>query len=189
MSFFQGQNVGLYVWANSFTPGASSRMTYRGQRSFYGDNQPIVFWNGIPLDNSEWNNTLGGSDQSNRLMDMDPSAIQNLEVMNSMVKRASYGIWGGNGVIQTDSRDRVKGPIQVAFTSAISRKLVGQLPSLQSTYGPGRTQNGETVYLGPGTSNRFSWGPEIADLIYDGNSSFPYDSNGDLYVVLRRYNR
>ena len=182
MSSLQGKDAGLYVFANSFTPGASSRMTFRGMRSFYGSNQPTLIWNGIALDNAEWNNGVSGTDQSNRLMDIDPTAFHTTDMIKSMVHRAGYGIWGGDGIINTASKERATGPAQVSFLSSIGVNQVSQLPRRQNTYAPGFTQNGISTYLGPETFYRSSWGPPINELIYDGDPTYPYDNNGQLFL-------
>lgn len=182
MSLLHGKDAGLYIRANSFTPGASSRMTFRGFRSFYGDNQPTLLWNGIPLDNAEWNNGLAGTDQSNRLMDLDPTALQDISMIRTMVQRASYGIWGGDGIIETQSKNRRKGDATITFLSSIGMNQVSQLPKLQDIYAPGITSDGDFYYFGPETGNRNSWGPPINQLIYDGDPSYPYDNNGRLFL-------
>ena len=52
-------------------------------------------------------------------------------------------------------------------------------PALQSTFSQGRAQAGNLAYLGPETSNVFSYGPALSSLEFDG-SSYLYDSNGRL---------
>jgi hypothetical protein len=76
----QSKTSGLNIFANSFTPGASSRMTFRGYRSFNKNNNgPLILLNGIPFNNNELGNGTAGTDQSNRLIDIDPHFIEDIE--------------------------------------------------------------------------------------------------------------
>lgn len=65
------------------------------------------------------------------------------------------------------------------YSSTVEAKKANQLPTLQSTYAQGGTQNGKIVYRGPETNELFSYGPSIQSLEYDG-SNYPYDLNGKL---------
>ena len=176
----QSKLAGLSISANSYTPGASSRMLLRGFRSFRNNNQPIVLFNGLPINNSEWNNSIGHTDQSNRLIDIDPNFIESIEVVKSMATRARYGLIGGNGIISIRTKKGHIGKPRITIKTSIGIDELSNTPLLQDTWAQGRTIAGEQIYNGPETMDGFSWGPEIKDLIYDGNSSYPFDKNGQL---------
>ena len=175
----QSQTAGLIVNANSFTPGASTSSILRGYRSLLGNNEPLIILDGMPIDNSQWGKFSGGTDQSNRLIDLNSNDIESIEVIKSGAGRAKYGIVGANGVISiTSKRGKSQKPI-ISVRSMLSLDQVSTLPALQNKYAQGRQSNGERVYRGPETGEGFSWGPELSTLEYDG-SDYDFDSNGRL---------
>ena len=178
----QAQVSGLSISNNSYSPGASTRMILRGYRSLLGSSEPQIFLDGMPLDNSEWHNGLRGTDQSNRLMDIDPNSIESISVVKNSADRAQYGIVGGNGVIHIKTKKGKPSKPRFSFSSSIGLDMVTQLPALQSTYAPGRTIDGISSYRGPELVEASSWGPLIDDLVYEVDVDYPFDNNGRLVV-------
>lgn len=182
----QNQTTGLSISANSYAPGASTRMILRGYRSFLGDNQPLILLNGLPYDNSEWNYRSGGTDKSNRLLDLDPSTIASIEVVNSIAGRARYGILGGNGVVNIKTKQRFTVKPSISFSSTIGMDKISLVPELQNTYAQGRSIGDVPKYRGPENYETHSWGPAISTLYFDGDTSYPYDKNGKLTTTRGR---
>lgn len=176
----QGRTAGLNVYANSYSAGASTKMTFRGNRSILNSNQPLVLLNGMPIDNSEWNNVSGGVDQSNRMIDIDPHMIESIDFEKGMSARAKYGIVGANGVISIKTKEGYKTKPKITLSSTISSSEITNLPELQYEFAQGRTRDGIQSYLGPETGEASSWGPPLFRLYYDGNSNYEYDNNGAL---------
>jgi len=172
----QAKAAGLSINANSYTPGASSLILMRGFRSFRNSNQPSIFLNGLPINNSEWNNVLNGTDQSNRFMDIDPNAIESVQLLKSMAGRAKYGMLGGNGILSIRTKRAHRKNKRIHFKSSYSIEEISNTPDLQETYAQGRANN----YRGPENNEQFSWGPLLSELGYDGDSNYPYDKNGKL---------
>ena len=52
-----GKVPGVNILSSSGVPGASSRITIRGNTSFYGDNQPLFVVDGVPYDTAKQNQT------------------------------------------------------------------------------------------------------------------------------------
>lgn len=179
----QSKIAGLSVLSNSYSPGGSSSMLFRGHRSFYGSNEPLIILDGIPIQNKEWNNSNGGTDQSNRLMDIDPNIIERIDFTNSSFDRARYGIVGANGVLHITTKKGAFEKTKITYRSTIGIDEVSRLPELQDTYGSGRIDNGSSIYRGPQTFETSSWGPRIDDLVFDGNTMYPFDTNGELFVA------
>lgn len=176
----QSKITGLNIFANSYTPGASSRMIFRGYRSANNSNQPLILLNGIPLDNSEFLNSTYGPDQSNRLIDIDPKLIESVDFIGSAAGRAKYGIVGANGVLLVQTKNSYQKKLNISYSTTLLKNQVSNLLLLQNSRAQGRIIEGDERYLGPETSNGFSWGPEISELSYDGSTDYPYDKNGRL---------
>ncbi len=176
----QGRTAGLNVYANSYTAGASSKITFRGLRSIQNSNQPLILLNGMPINNTEWGNGRGGTDQSNRLIDIDPMMVESIDFQSSMSARAKHGIVGANGVISIKTKKGFKIKPQITFSSTVSRSELTNMYALQYEYAQGRTVNGVQMYRGPDTAEGSSWGPLMTQLSYDSDIDYPYDVNGSL---------
>ena len=174
----QSKLPGLNILANSYTPGASSRMNFRGYRSVLNSSEPLILLNGIPINNSEFLNGIDGTDQSNRLIDLDPHFIENVEFIGSAAGRARYGIVGANGILSIHTKTDSSKKLRIGFSSSIMNGNVSRLPELQNTRAQGRIVNGEARYLGPETANGFSWGPLVSKLYYDNFNESLFDKNG-----------
>ena len=70
---------------------------------------------------------------------------------------------------------------EVGVNSTLSFQFVkdNNLPELQNKFSQGATQNSELTFLGPETSNVFSYGPNLTILEFDG-TNYSFDSNGQL---------
>lgn len=175
----QTKTGGLSVNANSYTPGASTSVILRGYRSILGNNEPLIILDGLPIDNMEWGNTIARTDQSNRLIDLNPNDIESIDVIKSAAGRAKYGIVGGNGVIVIETKEGKEQKTEINIRSSISIDQISSTPALQNTFAQGRTIDGERVHRGPEFLEEFSWGPEISTLEYDG-TDYQFDKNGRL---------
>ena len=79
-----GKVAGVQVTGTAGTPGASSRIVIRGQKSILLSSQPLIVLDGQIIDNSYNNNAgsgtnIGGVDDSNRAVDINPDDIELLE--------------------------------------------------------------------------------------------------------------
>ncbi|HNP49393.1 MAG TPA: carboxypeptidase-like regulatory domain-containing protein, partial [Bacteroidia bacterium] len=60
VSGLSGKVAGIQITSSAGTPGASSKILLRGNKSFTGENQPLFVIDGVPLDNST--NATSGND-------------------------------------------------------------------------------------------------------------------------------
>ena len=161
----QGKVAGLSIRQSSGMPGSSSLMTIRGSTVLSGNNQPLMIVDGMPVESSSvfteyvTENRVSGSDASSRMLDLNPSDIESIEVLKGPAASALYGLRAGNGVIiiTTKSGKRQSGKAVINFNTAYTADIVSKTPSLQSTYGQG---NGGALNLG----TSMSWGPKISDI-------------------------
>jgi TonB-linked SusC/RagA family outer membrane protein len=141
------------------------------------------------IDNSINNNAgsgtnLGGVDDSNRAIDINPDDIESVSILKGGAAAALYGENARNGVIiYTSKKGKKRNGIGVAFSNSTSFDLVSALPKLQHTYAAGT--NGST-YLAPAqyssdgyattTGTNQSWGPKISSVpglvAYDNPKNF-----------------
>ena len=72
----QGKVAGVNILSTSGAPGSATRITIRGNKSFFGNNQPLFVVDGIPFDNSynfSSNQLTDGAAYSGRIADLDPN--------------------------------------------------------------------------------------------------------------------
>ncbi|MDV7697595.1 SusC/RagA family TonB-linked outer membrane protein [Chryseobacterium soli] len=184
-----GKAAGIQVTGSSGTPGASSKILIRGQKSINLSSQPIIVLDGQIIDNSVNNNAgqnsnLAGVDDSNRAIDINPDDIESVSILKGGAAAALYGENARNGVIiYTSKKGRKRKGIGIDFSTSTSFDMISRLPELQKTYAAGT--NGKT-YLAPaqygsdgsiitnGTNQ--SWGPLISSVpglqSYDNAKNF-----------------
>ena len=107
----QGKAAGLQVNSQSGTPGEGIRIRVRGSTSIYAGNDPLyivdgVFVNSNTLSNPDATTADGkagpvnlGEKATSALADINPSDIENIEVLKDAEATAIYGSRGANGVI------------------------------------------------------------------------------------------
>ena len=79
-----GKVSGIDFTPSSGMPGASSKMTIRGARSFTGDNTPLYVVDGMPIVSTsdyDTGNSTSGTDNANRSFDIDPNDIESINIL------------------------------------------------------------------------------------------------------------
>jgi TonB-linked SusC/RagA family outer membrane protein len=168
----QGKIAGLNITPSSGMPGASSSIVIRGARSFSDNNQPLYVVDGQPISGGGGGgSTTGGSDGTGRILDLNPSDIESINVLKGQAASALYGIRASNGVIVITTKSgagNTKGAPVVSISTVNTFDQVSRTPDYQTTYSQG---SGGTYVP---TSSQ-SWGMKIDDLpdhpTYGGNAN------------------
>ena len=178
----QGKVSGIDFTPSSGMPGASSKMTIRGSRSFTGDNTPLYVVDGMPIASTsdyDTGNSTSGTDNANRSFDIDPNDIESINILKGQAASALYGMRASNGVViitTKSGKNAKKGKPQISFSTSLSMDKMSRKPELQSTY----AQGSGGKYQPTGQS---SWGPLISELAndptYGGNAN---GHSGKYYV-------
>ena len=192
-SALQGKVSGVEISPSSGMPGASSKMTIRGSRSFTGDNTPLYVVDGMPINSStdlDTYNSVTGSDYANRAVDIDPNDIESVNILKGQAASALYGMRASNGVIiitTKSGKGARKGKPEVTVNTGVSFDKVSTMPDFQKEFAQGF--NGA---YSPMDSR--SWGPKISELandpVYGGNTDNAYTQKygkkeGQYYVQQR----
>jgi len=98
-----GKVSGIQV-QNSTNFGGSTNVTIRGSSSLTQSNQALFVVDGVPIDNSNVNNSgqltgRSGYDYGNTAADMNPNDIESISVLKGAAATALYGSRAANGVI------------------------------------------------------------------------------------------
>lgn len=168
-----GKIAGVQITSSSGTPGASSRIVIRGATSILGKNEALIVMDGIPIDNSE-TGAVNSGPGSSRLLDIDPSIIENINVLKGAAATALYGAAGARGVVMitTKSGANTRKPL-ISFSQDLSFEN-GIFPKIQSKYAQGDTKNINGVdvdnvyYNGETDKASSSWGPLMDTLRVNG---------------------
>ncbi len=125
---FKGANIN----ANSGAPGGGLSIKLRGLTSINGNNQPLYIIDGVYMDNSAIPAELnvvsaagaGGSqvsqdNPSNRIADLDPEDIANIEILKGASAAAIYGSRAAGGVVLITTKRGEAGKTKVRLSQNI----------------------------------------------------------------------
>ena len=135
-----GKVLGARILENNGAPGGGAQIQIRGATSILGQGDPLYVIDGVIVSNATIPNglnsisraggTIGGAQDNavNRLADINPADIENVEVLKSAAASAIYGSRATNGVVViTTKRGKSGAPrwnvTQRVGTAAISRKI------------------------------------------------------------------
>ena len=181
------KSAGVQVYSSSGAAGASSFIRIRGYNSIFGNNQPLIVVDGIPIDNSHIssgnpnngiNNYLYGVAYSNRAIDIPQHDIESVTVLKGATATALYGSLAGNGALLITTKTGEKkenGDFNISFSSSYDVAQYNKIHPLQN-----RWAQGLEVWQGPDTESGYSWGPAIDTLVYDDSIDYEWDKNGKI---------
>lgn len=166
----QGKAAGMVISPNATGAGGSSKIVLRGNKSAYGNNQPLIVIDGVPMNNPETTQLAGeyeGRDGGDALGNLNPDDIASMNVLKGASAAALYGSMAANGVIMITTKKGREGSARVDFSSNITLESPMTLPKLQGRYGAVKV--GEQF-------NNMSWGEKIAN-----NDDKGMDNVNDFY--------
>lgn len=164
----QGKVVGASIQANSGAPGGGMQMRLRGVTSINGSSEPLYVVDGVVLSNvaipsnqnavtrstQGSNPSLTQDAQVNRIADLNPNDIENIEVLKGASASAIYGSRASNGVVIITTRRGRAGERRINATQRLGWSKISH------TLGS-RTFN----TLAEATA---AWGPSAANFYQQG---------------------
>ncbi|MDH7448385.1 SusC/RagA family TonB-linked outer membrane protein [Aquimarina sp. 2201CG14-23] len=120
-----GKVTGVNITASSGAPGGGFALRLRGISSINGNNQPLIIVDGVYVNNVEIPSGLrfasGGNrgneeNSGNRLADLDPNDIENIEVLKGSSAAAIYGQRGNAGVVIITTKRGKGGRTKISFS-------------------------------------------------------------------------
>ncbi len=102
-SLLNGRAPGVTLLANSGVVGAGSTVRIRGVSSFSLTNQPLIYVDGVRVDNTQSygvSNQAFGAATTTRWNDFNPDDIESIEIVKGPAATTLYGTEAANGVIQ-----------------------------------------------------------------------------------------
>lgn len=183
----QGKVAGLNISTLGTGPGSTSKIRIRGQSSISGQNGPLIVINGVPVDNTNFNDntvtTRGGgvfADGGDGLSSINPDDIESMTVLKGAPAAALYGSRAKDGVIMITTKTKGKGKgIGVTYNLNYMNETPLDFTEYQKEYGQG--ENG-AFPSGPNpTSGQWSFGvkfqPGQTDTLFN-TPGIPYQPQG-----------
>jgi len=118
----QGRITGLYISSQNQNPGSIPEFILRGTSSFQGGEagQPLIVIDGFPMDNFSHN--IGTEKEkiqirASYINTINPSDIEQIDVLKDASATAIYGSRGANGVIIITTKQGNREGIQVDYSA------------------------------------------------------------------------
>lgn len=169
LSTLTGKSAGAQI-SSSSQMGGSVNINIRGASSIAGDNQPLIVVDGVPLNNSTFNDVnqstgSGGYDYGNAASMINPSNVESVSMLKGASASALYGSRASNGVILVttkDGSDREEG-IGVSVETGVTVGDLYGYPDYQNKYGGGSSSNFAMIdgELRADYGTDQSWGPRL----------------------------
>jgi TonB-linked SusC/RagA family outer membrane protein len=135
-----GKVVGATILENSGAPGGGMQIKIRGATSILGNGDPLYVIDGIIMSNASVSGGLtsisrasgssGGSTQDqtvNRLADLNPDDVENIEVLKSAAATAIYGSRATNGVVVITTKKGKPGVTKFTATERVGTQQATRL--------------------------------------------------------------
>ncbi len=133
-----GKVVGATVFENSGVPGGGMQVQIRGATSILGSGDPLYVVDGVIVSNASIpaglasisrasGSTSSSQDQVvNRLADLNPDDIENIEVLKSAAASAIYGSRATNGVVVITTKKGRAGKTHYNITQRVGTQTPGK---------------------------------------------------------------
>ncbi|MBL7740828.1 MAG: SusC/RagA family TonB-linked outer membrane protein [Chitinophagaceae bacterium] len=187
MNALQGKVAGVNISSLGTGPGGSSKIRIRGQSSISGQNNPLIVINGVPVDNTNFNdNTIsvkgGGvyADGGDGLSSINPDDIESMTILKGAPAAALYGSRAKDGVIMITTKTKGKGRgIGVSYNLNYTNDSPLDFTDYQNEYGQG--EGGVRPTTPNPTSGQWSFGekiqPGMTHTLFN-NLTVPYVAQG-----------
>lgn len=112
-----GKVAGVNIAPASGTVGGGIRFNVRSGGGLNGNEQPLIYIDGVRVDNSQVVGYGVGGQGTSTLADLNPEDIESIDILKGPAGAASYGTSGSNGVVLITTK---KGKLVPGASKAIS---------------------------------------------------------------------
>lgn len=149
-NLINGRAPGVTILQNSGVIGSGATVRIRGVSSFALSNQPLIYVDGIRVDNAQGTGPLNqsfGASTTTRWNDFNPDDIESIEIVKGPAAATLYGTEAANGVIQIITKKGAQGrPAWDATVRSGTNEFANQDSRLWTNYGIDPV-TGDTVSL------------------------------------------
>jgi TonB-linked SusC/RagA family outer membrane protein len=142
-----GKAAGVRIYAAPGGQTSGVSVTVRGISSMFGNTQPLLVMDGVPIRNgnanvgddarrsTQWNDKRI---QGNGIIDINPEDIESISILKGAAASALYGSEAANGIVLiTSKKGTIGSGTKVDFNATFSANMVAYTPKVQTVYGPG----------------------------------------------------
>lgn len=136
----QGKIVGAQINMNSGAPGGGGQIQIRGVTSVLGNGEPLFVVDGVIISNATISNGINAvsrasgsgfnttqDNSTNRLADINPADIENVQVLKSAAASAIYGSKATNGVVLITTKRGRNGATNFSLTQRVGQYQADRL--------------------------------------------------------------
>jgi TonB-dependent starch-binding outer membrane protein SusC len=110
----QAREPGVVALTSDGATGSGTRIRIRGSNSLSMSNEPVVYIDGMRVDNSgDMEGTGRGGDRGSRLDDINWEAVDRVEILKGAAAATLYGSEASSGVIQIFTKSGRTGPARI----------------------------------------------------------------------------
>jgi TonB-linked SusC/RagA family outer membrane protein len=139
-NLINGRAPGVTILQNSGTIGSGATVRIRGVSSFSLSNQPLIYVDGIRVDNAQGTgpqNQSFGASTTTRWNDFNPDDIESIEIVKGPAAATLYGTEAANGVIQIITKKGQQGkPAWDLTMRGGTNEFANQDSRIWTNYGP-----------------------------------------------------
>ncbi len=139
-NLINGRAPGVTILQNSGVIGSGATVRIRGVSSFSLSNTPLIYVDGIRVDNAQStgpNNQSFGASTTSRWNDFNPDDIESIEIVKGAAAATLYGTEAANGVIQIITKKGAQGkPAWDVTVRGGTNSFANQDSRLWTNYGP-----------------------------------------------------
>ena len=161
----QARTAGVSITQSSGTSGTAQRIRIRGGGSINLSNEPLIFIDGIRMDNRNTALHFTGGQVMSRLNDLDPNEIESIEVVKGPAAATLYGADASAGVIQIITK---RGEAGTPFTQTVNvgYERLENTWTTPANFGRCGDFFGEAI-IAPDSPNPLCQGQEMGTIISD----------------------
>lgn len=111
----QGRVPGATVRGQSAQPGQGNLINFRGVKSLFADQTPVIYVDGVRMDNASETSFSVGGETTSALTELLTSDIERIEITKGGAASTLYGSDAANGVIQIFTKRGSSGDPRVTF--------------------------------------------------------------------------
>jgi TonB-linked SusC/RagA family outer membrane protein len=116
----QGRAAGVYITQNSGQPGGGISVAVRGVSSLNGTTEPLYVIDGVQIPGSQV--SYGSTSSSNPLSGLNPSDIEDVQILQGPSATALYGSRATNGVVLISTKRGKSGDAKITYNYSYSEQ-------------------------------------------------------------------
>ena len=200
----QGKVVGADINMNSGAPGGGGQIQIRGVTSILGNGEPLFVVDGVIISNAAFSTGINGVTRAsgavaassqdnavNRLADINPADIENIQILKSAAATAIYGSKATNGVVLITTKRGRTGTPRFSVTQRLGTYDAIRLPgsrrfNQQTIVDAGYLDDDEAAALCTPECPFFDYQEQLYgnhDLAYETNATVSGGSDQTKYFV------